>query len=433
MSTTPDVTCLGCGCVCDDIELKLRDNQIVTAKNACPIGEAWFQDSREQAGPACWIDGKAVDLEQGIDRAVEILANARYPLVYGLSKTTTDSQRIALSIADLTGACVDTSAAVRNGPFLLALQDVGEVTCTLGEIKNRGDLILLWACDPARTHPRHFERYSLHANGRFVSAERSSRYCVTIHANDVECDSDADVDQVIAIRPKSDFECFWTLRALARGVTLDSNQVEISTGVPLTVWQSLMERMKQANYGAIVFGHEIASGPDGRARSHAMLSLVRDLNAHARFVCVPLGAPGNGTGAENVLTAATGYPFAVSLAHGYPRFGPGDYSAEGLLSRGEADAALIVAAGDLTADLSTRAREHLAKIPTVVIDHRESALAGATVGFLTSKYGIHTPGTVYRPDHVPIPIRPALTTTRPHSLTILRAIEQRLRVPEATL
>jgi formylmethanofuran dehydrogenase subunit B len=254
---------------------------------------------------------------------------------------------------------------------------------------------------------------------------RSGRHWVTIHSADLE--SDRWADQVIRIRPDRDFECFWTLRALARGVALDSDHVAAATGVSLEVWRSLMERMKQATYAVILFDHALTAGPHGRACSHAMLSLVREMNGHARFVCLPLGAGGNGTGAENVLTAATGYPFAVSLARGYPRFGPGDYSGEGVLARGEADAALIVAAGDLSAGLGPSARQHLAKLPTIVIDHRGSALTGATIAFLTSKSGVHTSGTVYRSDGVPLPLRPALATTRPHAVSILRAIEARLR------
>ena len=67
------------------------------------------------------------------------------------------------------------------------------------------------------------------------------------------------------------------------------------------------------------------------------------MNAHARFVCMSMGGPGNAAGAENVLTWQTGYPFAVSLGRGYPRFGPRDYTAADVLERGECDAALIVA------------------------------------------------------------------------------------------
>ncbi len=75
---------------------------------------------------------------------------------------------------------------------------------------------------------------------------------------------------------------------------------------------------------------------------------------------------GNATGAENVLTWQSGYPFAVNLARGYPRFGPGEYTAMDVLGRAECDAALIVA-GDPMSLLAPAAREHLTRIPTIVL------------------------------------------------------------------
>ena len=40
-------------------------------------------------------------------------------------------------------------------------------------------------------------------------------------------------------------------------------------------------------------------------------------------------------GADDVLLWTTGYPFAVNLARGYPRFGPGEFSANDALARRE--------------------------------------------------------------------------------------------------
>ena len=37
-----DATCTFCGCVCDDIELKVEGSHIVKAKRACVLGTAWF-------------------------------------------------------------------------------------------------------------------------------------------------------------------------------------------------------------------------------------------------------------------------------------------------------------------------------------------------------------------------------------------------------
>ena len=74
-----------------------------------------------------------------------------------------------------------------------------------------------------------------------------------------------------------------------------------------------MERMKQAKYGVILFGMGLTMTRGKHLNSHALLSLARDMNAHTRFVCKPMRGHGNVTGADNVLTWRTGYPFAVNL------------------------------------------------------------------------------------------------------------------------
>ena len=60
----------------------------------------------------------------------------------------------------------------------MAFQDVGEVTCTLGEVANRGDLIIFWGGNPAESHPRHFSKYSLMPKGMFVPNGRKDRTAV---------------------------------------------------------------------------------------------------------------------------------------------------------------------------------------------------------------------------------------------------------------
>ena len=67
-----------------------------------------------------------------------------------------------------------------------------------------------------------------------------------------------------------------------------------------------------------------------------------DLNDFTRFTARRLRIPGDVTGADAVLCWLTGFPFAVNLARGYPRYNPGEYSANELLERGEVDACLLV-------------------------------------------------------------------------------------------
>jgi formylmethanofuran dehydrogenase subunit B len=49
------------------------------------------------------------------------------------------------------------------------------------------------------------------------------------------------------------------------------------------------------------------------------------------------------------------------------------------------------------------------------------------VAFAVATYGINVPGTVYRMDDVPIPLRPAFESPLAGDLDILTGIERRVR------
>jgi formylmethanofuran dehydrogenase subunit B len=420
-----DATCTFCGCVCDDIDLKVEGNRIVEAKRACVLGKSWFLNHEIEDRPSCIVEGQPATVEQGVERAAQILAGARYPLIYGLSDTTSESQRVAVGIADWIGGNVDTTTSVCHGPSGMAFQSVGEVTCSLGEVRNRADMVMFWGSNPAESHPRHFTKYSLMPKGMFVPNGRKDRTCVIVDVRKTKSAKAADI--FVQIKPRRDFEGLWTLRALAQGIELDPKQVELETGVSLSTWQDLMDRMKNARFGVIFFGMGLTMTRGKHANSEALLALTRDMNKYTRFVCKPNRGHGNVTGADNVMAWRTGFPFGVNLARGFPRFNPGEYTAADVLARREADAAMIVAS-DPMANFSQPARDHLASIPFVALDPKETPTTRhATVAFTVATYGINVPGTVYRMDDVPIPLRPAFDSPHPSDLEVLQGIEKRVR------
>jgi formylmethanofuran dehydrogenase subunit B len=424
-----DATCTFCGCVCDDIELHVRGHKIVKAQRACVLGTSWFLNHEIESRPACLIEGQSATVEDGIERAARILVDARYPLTYGLSDTTSESQRVAVAIADWIGGLVDTTTSVCHGPSGMAFQGVGEVTASLGEVRNRGDLIIFWGSNPAESHPRHFSKYSLMPKGMFLPNGRKDRTCVIVDVRKTKSARAADL--FLQIKPRKDFEALWTLRALAQGIELDAGTVKDETGIELSVWQDLMNRMKAARFGVIFFGMGLTMTRGKHANSEALLALTRDMNRYTRFVCKPNRGHGNVTGADNVVAWRTGFPFGVSLTRGYPRFNPGEYTAADVLARGEADAAMIIAS-DPMANFSQPAREHLRSIPYIALDPKETPTTRhATVAFAVATYGINVPGTVYRMDDVPIPLRPAFESPWPSDFEILKGIERRVRALKA--
>lgn len=419
-----DATCTFCGCVCDDQELTVEGNRITKAKNSCVLGKAWFLNHHIEERPEAMIEGQPASYDQAIERAADILTSADYPVTYGLSDTTCEAQRVALAISDWIGACVDTTTSVCHGPSGMAFQAVGEVTCTLGEIKNRADFLLFWGGNPAESHPRHFTRYSLMPKGQFVPNGRKDRTAVLIDVRKTKSAKAADIH--LQLKPRSDFELCWAMRALAKGIDVDPS-VEEKTGISLETLTDVVDRMKKAKFGVILFGMGLTMTRGKHLNSEAVLALARDLNHHTRWAAKPMRGHGNVTGADNVVTWSTGYPFGVNLGRGYPRFNPGEFTSSDLLARKESDAALIIAS-DPMSNFSQPARDHLASINSVVLDPKLSETAKvATVAFTTATYGINVPGTVYRMDDVPIPLRPAFESPYKSDYEILKAVEKRIR------
>ncbi|MGH8504199.1 MAG: formylmethanofuran dehydrogenase subunit B [Gammaproteobacteria bacterium] len=418
-------TCTFCGCVCDDMDLTvdLDAKRITKAKNACVLGRAWFAEHTIEDRPFALIDGKPATTEEGVEAAAQILAAARFPIVYGLSDTTCEAQRQAVAIGDMIHGTVDTTTSVCHGPSGIAFQGIGESTATLGEIKNRADLVVYWGGNPAESHPRHFTRYAVTPKGMYVPNGKKDRTVVLVDVRRTPSAPVADI--FIQVKPGKDFEVLWTLRALVKGRKVDP-RIEDMTGVPLSVLEDLAQRMKSCRYGVLFFGMGLTMTRGRHFNSGAVLALATDLNQYTHFVAKPVRGHGNVTGADNVVSWQTGYPFGVNFSRGYPRFNPGEFTTVDTLARGDADAALIIAS-DPASNFPRSATEHLKKIPVIVLDTKPTDTTQlASVAFTTATYGINTGGTVYRMDDVPITLRPAFESPYPSDEAILTAIKQRL-------
>jgi formylmethanofuran dehydrogenase subunit B len=231
-------------------------------------------------------------------------------------------------------------------------------------------------------------------------------------------------DLFLPMEPGRDFEALATLRSLVRGAPVDTTA---STGAPLHLLKDLAERMKTCRYGVVFFGLGLSMTGRGQHNVEALLSLVTDLNAHTRFCARRMRVQGDVAGADTVLTWQTGYPFSVNLARGYPRYNPGEFSAPEMLERGEVDACLLVGSEGVV-HFSAPALAHLRRIPTVALDHPTvESLIAPTVRFTTAVYGVHRPGTAYRMDGVPIPLRSFLPSRYPSDGDVLNEIANRIR------
>ncbi|MFB0551203.1 MAG: formylmethanofuran dehydrogenase subunit B [Nitrososphaeria archaeon] len=393
-----DVPCPFCGCLCDDIGVTVEDNTIKEVRRGCSISRSKFLNyAQDRLGrPMIRENGSFVQtsLERALERAAEILASSQYPLIYGWSSTCNEAQKVGIELAEILGGAIDNTSTVCHGPSFLAVQGVGSPHATLGDVSTKADLVIYWGCNPMHGHPRHLSRYTVFSKGYF-SKRREDRKMVVVDVRETPTARAADL--FIKIQPNRDFELLSALRMAVKDEEMDVDSV---AGVPIEVVEELADDMVNASYGALFYGLGLTMTAAKSANVDSAILLVRDLNARTKFNIIPMRGHYNVTGCNAVMTWQTGYPFAVDFSLGYPRYNPGETSIIDLLSRGEGDAMLVVAA-DPVSSFPLEAVKRMMKIPLITFDVRPTPTTyRSEVAIPSAITGIEAEGTAYRMDGV---------------------------------
>ena len=413
------VTCLGCGCTCDDVVVEVRDGRIAGVTPPCPVSRAWFGDG--SIPQQVLVSGSPAPIEAALAEAARLLAgSAGQLLVYLGPDVSAEAQRAAVALADLLGASVDSATSEPAAAGLLAAQRRGRAAATLGEIRNRADQLMFWGVDPTQRYPRYLSRYALDPVGTHVPAGRAGRRVISVSIGADRGPTRADVE--LAVAPEDELAALSVMRATVLGHRLGELPQRLDA-----VAESARQ-LTAARYAVLV--HE--AEPSGTARSphrtEGLIALAQALNGVTRAALSSLRAGGNRSGAESVLTWQTGFPMAVDFSGGFPRYTPGSRGLERLRGGGFAALLIVGSAAVLAGELDSKR----GPVPAVVIGPRASeAPLAARVAIDTAVAGIHEGGTAYRMDEVPLPLRPPLPGARSAAETLgALLLEVRARVAE---
>jgi formylmethanofuran dehydrogenase subunit B len=396
--------CLGCGCACDDIVLRLEDGRIREAENACGLGRDWFGDGTVTA--QALLSGKAVKLEAALEEAARLLGSGEGPrLVYLGGDLSCEAQREAIGLADRLRARVESLTSDRAAAGHLVGQRRGRATATLGEIRARADLVVYWGVDVAARYPRYEERYA-------PVTGRLHRVVAAVDIGNRRGPSAASMR--VRLTEWEEVDALGLMRAVVLGH--DVGDVGASFAEAL----ELARRLKEAKYAALVHDGEAADSGRDTTRVEGLVALSQALNTPTRALLSTLRGGGNRSGTDAVLIWQTGFPFSVDFIRGYPSFRPEEDTASWLGSHSKAT---VLMAGT-TRELSGEAVKALASARVVSIGPRASAAAfNAAVAIDTGIPGIHEAGTAYRLDDVPLPLRQAVNGP-PGAAAVLRALHE---------
>ncbi len=415
------------------------------ARQACGLGEAWFGDGSAPAGVRAGAVN--VTMAAALDAAATLLAAAARPLVYLAPDLSCEAQREGVAIADAVRARLDSVTTATVLMSMLAQQERGRASATLGEVRNRADVVVFWGVDPAARYPRYSTRYAPQPAGLHVPEGRRSRTVVAVDIGDARGPEDADIRVSLPMGDEVAVLALLTARVSGTGLqpeadvvrlkpdpTSEASESAVESGFSRTGSQEsgfsrtgstinssvdralLLKTLLAARYAVVVADAEPDPALPQRdgGRSAALIALTQALNARTRCALSLLRGGGNRSGADAVMTWQTGYPMAADFRRGSPAYRPHDALA------GSADIVLLLGSAS---SLPAGVRKALAGIPAIVIGPRATDEAGlrTRVAIDSAIAGIHEGGTAFRMDDVPVPLRPPIAGP-PAAAAVLTAL-----------
>ena len=400
-----DVVCPFCALGCDDLALAADGPALRLVGPECAVAARGFARPVPAAAPT--VAGAPATVEAAIARAAELLAAARLPLFAGLG-TDTAGMRAVLALAERCGGIVDHAGARGLLANLRAVQDGGNVTTTLAEVRNRADLILLVATDGVTTAPRLLERCVAPTTTLFGPLGRQ-----LVHLGPPPGPPGT---ACLPCGPDGLGAALLARRALATGGRVPAAR---AGGAAVTELATLAERLRAARYPVIVWAARELPGAHPDLVTDTLAGLIRALNGKGRCVGLPLAGPDNVVGANQVCGWQTGVPLRTSFATGAPDHDPVRWQTGAALAA--ADLLVWIASlGDLP--LPATDRPIIALVRPDLPLPREVAVA-LPIG----TPGLDHAGSVYRLDGVvALPLRALRDRGLPPVAEMLSRIHARL-------
>jgi hypothetical protein len=295
-------TCGRCGSWCDDLT---RDQTGQRFQQACSLLQ---QPALPQPAVTATIAGQAVSHQLAMSQAVQILLNAKRPLIWGLYHATCEAQTQAINLAEALRGLLLTPDDERLAWRGSLVSRLGEARTTLGEIQRFADLVICLDCRPWEIEPRWTERWRLGQpeQRHVVTLETTTASSATAVAAQAALPTNwqrqSCSSEQLSLRTTE-----WQARQAGQLATWrqrTSNQLDLNQDA---AWDQLAERFVTARYPVLVYHAEQLAARHGTQLASRLITaweqIVLKASARQRTSVWPMRGPDNSAGAEYLLTA----------------------------------------------------------------------------------------------------------------------------------
>ncbi len=347
---------------------------------------------------AAWVKGGATGADTAIEAAAALLAQARAPVIAGLSADVA-AIRAAYDLAGRIGASVDTAGSVGTYAELGALSRVGALTTTPAEAVGRADAVLVVGAAPWQAPLLKRLIDGKPTRGRAAGSERA---LLALGAN---------ATAALAWPAEGGLpEAVGVLRAYARGHL-------VGDALP----GQIAARLAAARYGVLLYD----PAELGEAGIEMLQGLAMELSETTRCFTLAVGGVGQDRAVVPVSAWLTGQAPRSGFGRRVPEHDPWRFDAARQVVAGEADAVLWLAA------VPVAPPDWLSTIPSVALVAQAEAKTAEvviSVGLPGRDHG----GVLWNEQRAALTFWPASAPSDlPSAAAVLGALTRRLATGQA--
>jgi len=409
--------CPGCGCLCEDIDLTLKEDQVVQIFHACSWGlskfhlghrflrepkhaKIIFPSRKEPSGRSL-----PISFEEGYEKAAATIQQAKRVVLFGLCQTTFKAQEKAAALVKRLNAQLFPSEGMLLTPFFKSIKSQRYSMATLEEIRQLATTIVFWGTNPLHSCPRLAARYTVFVAGINAPDRHISRK--VFYADPYENDMGA-FAQRIPVEPENELERLNTLIEIIE---------EGSYSIPKEL-EGLVQAIEASPFVAVFAGRGIAYSKTPQALMDALVRLSNTISKRTACALLPVISDFNAMGLYLALSHEGINPADSPLIKGDLQ----SYQPE----RG--DTLVCIGSDPFWFFKEDQiAAIHTLDLPVIAISSFQNQTThAASLVIPVALTGVEAEGLAFRMDGIPVWLRKVLPTAQPTDLSVLTSIEERL-------
>lgn len=370
-----NVTCCGCGLLCDDILLEIS-TQGASISNACSRGREFLTTLIENTSISANPNS-----DEKLKTARQWLKESKSPLMCSLQGISLEMQAECIRFAQKEQMILSTG---KDSELTFAYQKYGGSGCSFGELRHRCDLLICFNFDPFTQWRRFSERF-LEPAGRFIKS-RNDRKVIYIGSSKHLENSEA-FDEVVLLDDKNQLNTLVQTR-----LSLQSDIEQAASTESQKLCQIFRGQVAKSQYPILLQG----SAEFGVATQ--LTQLLMEINKTMRLHRIAAGSGIHTGSPQETILAMTGFPDHVSFRNDEIEYDPQRYCAKRLIAREEVDCVIVIGETDFTDVLENSS----ARIIHVMHRLEKSTVSSdRTIELLWHSIA----GTHLRADGIPVPAK----------------------------